>query len=239
LEKLSFTLYEVFGYFLPGTIGLLASAVFFWAVFLPGAPIPVQSVELSKLWYFGLIALAYFSGHVVQSISRLFFKNPDDSVLKHLYPGTAAIVSHAREHIAMHLGTGDVSKLSDSAVVKLCDEVAVQYGQLGDRDVFVYREGFYRGSFAAFALLDVALLFRLIIPGSRLVFADKHTFDITRTELAFLMVLVTVGITFLLNRYKHFAALRVMRGVFAFVSLACFKELGKSDDKAQSAMAPK
>src|SRR6185437_15764405 len=81
MEKLSFTLYEIFGYFLPGTVGMLALGILFWAIFLPTAAVHLGSWELSKLWYFGLIIVSYFAGHVLQAISRSWFPNPNDSVL--------------------------------------------------------------------------------------------------------------------------------------------------------------
>jgi hypothetical protein len=225
MDKLSFTLYEIFGYFLPGAVGMLALAILFWAIFLPTTPLPVATTELSKLWYFGLIVLSYYAGHVLQAISRSMFKNPDDSLSEREKTDMLPVLKLAQKQIASHLGMKESEMPSDSATARLCDAVAVQHGQLGDRDVFVYREGFYRGSFAAFILLDLALMVRCIVPGAALHFA-KHDVPVPSSEWAFAIVVVTTSIIHLFQRYKHFAALRVMHGVLAFVGLLSFPSLG-------------
>ena len=228
MEKLSFTLYEIFGYFLPGVVGVTAIAILFWAFFLPGTPLPVHSVELSKLWYFCLAILSYYAGHVLQGISRSLFKNPDEQVLAR-QADMAPLVKRAQEQLATQLGMAQTEKPGSSMTARLCDELAVQYGQLGDRDVFVYREGFYRGSVASFLLLDIALLVRCLFSGAALKL-PSHVFVISSWQLIFAMGVVTCSVFLLLQRYKHFAALRVMRGVLAFVSLSYFQELSKKGD---------
>jgi len=231
MDKLSFTLYEIFGYFLPGAIGVIALTILFWAIFLPNTAIPVASLELSKLWYFGLVVVCYYAGHVLQGISRSLFKNPDEYFLNH-QTDMAPLVKRAQEQMATHLGMAQTAPPSPAVTARLCDELAVQYGQLGDRDVFVYREGFYRGSFAAFILLDLALFVRCVISGAALRL-PAEVFPVSRWQLVFVIGVVTCSVLFLLRRYKHFAALRVMRGVLAYVSLADFRELGKKSEDAK------
>src|SRR5262249_21614848 len=119
MEKLSFTLYEVFGYFLPGVVGVTAIAIVFWALFLPTAPVPVHTVELSKLWYFILVIVSYYGGHVLQGISRSLFKNPDESVLTQnpkAKNDMAPVVQRARQGIAAALGLNPPETLADSAL---------------------------------------------------------------------------------------------------------------------------
>lgn len=236
MEKLSFTLYEVFGYFLPGVVGITAISILFWAIFWPTTPVPVQNVELSKLWYFILVVVSYYCGHVLQDISRSWFKNPDESVLDKPKSDLLPIVQCARQKIAAALDVNPSEGLSGSALVRVSDEVALQYGQPGDRDVFVYREGFYRGSIAAFLLLDVALLVRCIVPGSALRLPPPNS-DVSRGQLIFLMSVVSCGLFFLARRYRHFAALRVMRGILAFVSLSCFPGPGREAEETNTRQA--
>jgi hypothetical protein len=234
VEKLSFTLYEIFGYFFPGVVGVTAIAMLFWAFFLPAIPIPIHSVELSKLWYFVLVIVSYYAGHVLQGISRSLFKNPDETVLAR-QADMASIVKRAQETLASHLGMAQNETPKPSVTARLCDELAVQYGQLGDRDVFVYREGFYRGSFAAFVLLLVALIVRTIAPDASILLQGK-VFLISRPQLFFFMTIVCAAILFLLQRYKHFAALRVMHGILACVSLSHFHDLSKKSEEAKKAI---
>jgi hypothetical protein len=225
MEKLSFTLYEIFGYFLPGTIGVTAVAISFWAIFLQSTAVPVESLELSQLWYFGLVIVCYYSGHILQGISRSLFKNPDEQVLA-FQTDMAPLVKRAQEQVAIYLGMAQSATLGSAVIVRLCDELAVQYGGLGDRDVFVYREGFYRGSFTAFILLDLALIVRCIVPGAAMRFSEQ-IFTISRWQLGFVLAMVTCSAFFLYRRYKHFAALRVMRGVLTCISIFYFHDLSK------------
>jgi len=233
VEKLSFTLYEVFGYFLPGAVGVISIAILFWAIFLPASAISIETPELSKLWYFGLMILAYYAGHVLQGISRSLFKNPNDSTFAHQTAEMLQVIKRAKEQLAAHLGMPPDQQLGNGTTVVLCDELAVQYGQLGDRDVFVYREGFYRGSVAAFTLLDLAILVRCLVPGSAFSIS-KEVFLISRLQWLFVLAVVSCSIFFLVKRYKHFAGLRAMRGVLAFVSLSSFPGLGKKPEGPKS-----
>jgi hypothetical protein len=233
VEKLSFTLYEIFGYFLPGSVGVIATAIMFWAIFLPTSPIPVQSWELSKLWYFGLIVVSYYAGHVLQGMSRWCFSNPNGWVLAKQELDMISVIRQASKQVAAALDLGQSEILASDALVRVCDEAAVQYGQIGDRDVFVYREGFYRGSTAAFVLLDVGLLLRCVISGTA-VRLHTRVFPVSCWQLIFIMAVVTFSVFFLGQRYRHFAALRVMRGVLAFVSLSSFRNMGSAANRKQA-----
>jgi len=212
---------------------MLALGILFWAIFLPIVPLRLGSWELSKLWYFGLVVSSYFAGHVLQSVSRTWFKNPDETVLADPKSSVAALLEGARSQIADHLGLEKPSMLTNSALVRLCDEVAVQNGQPGDREVFVYREGFYRGSIAAFLLLDVALIVRCTVSGASLSIGTLLV-PVSKGELTFLIIVVTSGLFFIWRRYKHFASLRVMRAITAFVSIFNFKSAGQQAGKITS-----
>lgn len=204
---------------------MLALGILFWALFLPKVPLHVETWELSKLWYFGLVVSSYFGGHVLQSMSRSWFKSPDETVPSDPKSSISALIEGTRKSLASHLGLEKPSLLTDGALVRLCDEVGVQKGQVGDRDVFVYREGFYRGSIAGFALLDAALIVRCSISGTFLR-VGVLLFPVSVGQLFFLIIVITTSLFFLLQRYKHFAVLRVTRGILAFVSISVFGDLG-------------
>ena len=115
---------------------MLALGILFWTIFLPTAAVHLGSWELSKLWYFGLIIVSYFPGHVLQSISRSWFINPNDSVLSAEHAKMLPLIKAAARKISEAL---DVTPemLADGVLVRMCDETAVQNGQTGDRDVFI------------------------------------------------------------------------------------------------------
>jgi hypothetical protein len=62
-KELQITLYDVFGYLLPGAIILVAILFLFWAVFWPTAPLRVYTKPPLTLTIFAIF-LAYLAGHL-------------------------------------------------------------------------------------------------------------------------------------------------------------------------------
>src|SRR5260221_13796098 len=74
-KELQITLYDVFGYLLPGAIIVVGLGVLFWTLFWPTAPLvirtdpPVSVVVCSVL-------IAYLAGHLGQGIGNFMEKIP-------------------------------------------------------------------------------------------------------------------------------------------------------------------
>ena len=223
---LAFTLYEVFGYLLPGAVALHGIFVLYWAFFTPRVPLGFATYQPGLVTWTALVVASYLLGHAVQGLANMLLKGAEDAALSS--SGTAP--QWMRERAAQLAGTllaiGSV-EVTPGWVVRTLDEYSVQAGELGDRDMFVYREGFYRGTSIALFSLSVALLVRAWIPGASIQFT-KGLFYISTVELL-LTALITSGIgRMFVRRYRRFAEYRITRAVLAALVLENISKGGDS-----------
>ena len=70
------------------------------------------------------------------------------------------IIERVRETVSSYykLDPSDVRKLKEKALNELCDAAVVANGAPEERDIYVYREGFYRGVSLALCFVALALL---------------------------------------------------------------------------------
>ena len=68
IKDLQVTLYDVFGFLLPGAVFLGGEAILYWAIFLPQTVIPIVSPSLGQ-WVI-LLSLAYLTGHIWPSVRQ-------------------------------------------------------------------------------------------------------------------------------------------------------------------------
>jgi hypothetical protein len=216
MDKVSITLYDIFGYLMPGFIGLLALVVFFWSIFLPDVPAPFFKWELGTAGYVCVVLAAYYLGHVVQAFSSFLFKYPDDALVKKGTSEIKEIIVVVSERIKEDLPPDQ--ELQGRNIVKICDEATIQFGAQGERDVFVYREGFYRGMSVAFLLLAIALTVRLFQSDAGIQLAHS-VYYVTRPQLFVIALLMAIFAYLMKNRYEKFAELRALRPILAFFTL--------------------
>src|SRR5205823_494539 len=110
-------------------------------------------------------------GHAAQALGNLM-PSAEDSFL-----GSSSIVPEAVRLQAIQAAS-DILKTKSGElkpvwVFKLLDEYVLQYGKEGDREVFIYREGFYRGAAVALFFLSGTLVIRMLIPGSSLALGQE------------------------------------------------------------------
>src|SRR5690348_6488075 len=83
VKEVQVTLYDVFGFILPGTVVLAALAVLFCFVYLPAAPTTYAAPDLVA-WVVGIV-LVYFGGHMAQSLGNVterLFRSIEEIVLE-------------------------------------------------------------------------------------------------------------------------------------------------------------
>ena len=73
-------------------------------------------------------------------------------------------------HTAAELLNVPPNELKARWVCRTLDEYGLQEGEAGDRNIFVYREGFYRGTSIALLFLCLTLFARMIVPGAAIHF---------------------------------------------------------------------
>jgi uncharacterized membrane protein YiaA len=149
-----FTFYDVMGYLLPGLLGLCAAFIGLSAI-NPAWAVPALS---EGGHWFAVIVGAYFVGHAVQGLSYRFFPRSvlRAQIARACTPAVATVVHRAMEHHGIETADGE-------AAFAALDALKLDFG---DREVFIARQGFFRGSSLSFGLLAVALLAACIFNGS-------------------------------------------------------------------------
>lgn len=217
LDNFAFTLYEIFGYLIPGGIVLLGLTLIFWALFLPAVPIPVATLQPGLVGWVGFIVASYLLGHAVQGIANIFLKGAESAALGPQGTVPEPIRKAAAEFSGKLLNVPP-EKLDSGWVFRALDEHCVQAGELGDRDMFVYREGFYRGTSLALFFLATTLIVRTYVPGTVLQFT-KGPFYVSHLQGLFTALVVAAVGWFFVQRYRRFAAYRVTHAVTAALVL--------------------
>ena len=72
-KDIQVTLYDFFGYLLPGAVILVAAVLIFWTLFWPNASLPLPS-SLPVLATSSLVFAAYLAGHLGQALGNLLEK---------------------------------------------------------------------------------------------------------------------------------------------------------------------
>jgi len=220
LNDLRATLYETFGYLLPGIVFLTALVILFWAIYLPASPLGY--VELSFQMIAALLLLAYFFGHLNQALGNLLTKilrSPEETVLS---KGQSGSMPHHLVHIAQTRASAllgiDLSEINPEWLFRICDETLVQRGVCTDREIYQYREGFYRGLTVSFFALTVSLMVRTVIPGASLKLGSSVQ-AMNTPELLFFILLSASGVWLAFRRYSRFSRYRVSHAIIGFLVL--------------------
>jgi hypothetical protein len=204
MKSLRFTVYELLGYFAPGGVVFLAVLVFGWAVFFPTASIKIADISFKKETWVFILAVSYTLGHVIQGIcnfhisgERMFERKDNNKDL----------VRNARIALESRCGIA-TSSYSCSKLAGLCQTLILHVGKMDDHDVFLYREGYYRGSSAAFLLLAIALVIRAVRLGATLTINEQKILIVSGLWL-FLIVLSAASSVVFYFRFRRFALYRV------------------------------
>ncbi len=214
IGNLTFTLYEIFGYVFPGGIAFLAFAVLFWAFFVPAVPLGIATFQPGLVTWVSVIVASYVLGHASQAVSNIIFHGAEKSALA---SETGTAPSWMRERAQEE--AGEILKVKSSQldpgwVFRTLDEYGLQTGKAGDRDMFVYREGFYRGTAVSLFFLCAALLVRLFSPGASIQFT-KGLFRVSCMELLATAIIVGGAAYMFVRRYRRFAEYRITRAILA------------------------
>ncbi len=233
LEKLTFTLYEVFGYLLPGNVTLVGFMLLYWALFVPRVPLGVVSFQPDLVGWSAIVVTSYLLGHAAQAMGNLTLRKIEESALA---MKRASWMSERATQTAAGLLGVPAEKIEPRWVYRALDEYAVQSGQAGDRDMFVYREGFYRATSIALFFLSLTLLIRMVVPGASIQFA-KWLFPVSCWQSFTTAVIAGLVGWLFLQRYRRFADYRVTRAVLS--ALVIQKETRLREPDAKSPSTPK
>jgi hypothetical protein len=208
IEKLQLTLYEMFGYLLPGAIASAAVSILYWSLSLP-------NVDPNVFGWSVIIALSYFFGHISQGIGNRFFRGVEEKTLGPKGSLSKVIVDIARRKAGHRVGT-EPDDIDSSSLFRIADEASVQVGADADRDIFIYREGFYKGSAVAFSFLTIALIVRGL-DGYAAIRLPDYSFYFSAWQIFAAAVVSAAAANICRQRFYRFGAYRVSRAIYAFV----------------------
>jgi hypothetical protein len=204
MDSFKFTLYELFGYMAPGLVLFFALIVASWSLFSPNATLVLNVSALNVREIAIGLFVSYLLGHFCQGLHVKWL-----SAAK--IPGALRdrVVSHAAACVG-------IEHLKEDLAVRVSDEYAIQHGKAGDREVFVYREGFYRGTAIALFVLTVALFLRIARGPASIVFGPVPHI-LSRIEVGSLAMLVLLMAWVYVRRFQRFSNYRVTRSLLAFL----------------------
>jgi len=203
MQSLRITLYEIFGYFAPGLIGVAAFAIGIWAIYLPAAPLSADVIKLRPVFFFLIAFVAYILGHFLQAVGNLHRRAEKR---KKLCRDCQSLQETAREALkSKYQITTMCENLSD--VTALAFAIMSQTGKTDAYEVFVYREGFYRAGYLSFVMLAFSFLLRTIHAAS--IEVRAATFVLPKSLLVICFLFCTASSIFFFLRFRRFGEYRV------------------------------
>ena len=235
-KDLQVTLYEIFGYLIPGAVSIGSLGVLFWALFFPAQVVDFD-MRTGELWV-AFLVLAYIAGHMAQAIGNLIesrIKPVEQLVIEKTAPDRLpqAVVDACRAK-ATELTKADMSGASPRWLYRVCDDAVIRSGKIGEREIYVYREGFYRGifiSFSAMAAACVALCIRLFLVTEREVMLARAHWGVTQWQLVFLAAVSVIWAALSFRRYRRFGEYRTTHALLGFLTVKEAKKEGSDDQK--------
>ena len=211
------SLYDLFGYFYPGAIFVLALWIVYWT-FTPSAA-DSFTLNMSDTAWLIFIFGAYLAGHLVQALSNMLF--PDHKTTIEMGADKTKRESKVKkEKFPEHLPVPLLSQVWNEAwrtfgierdaidrteLHILCDIALYQTGKVERREMFEAREGFYRGLTVSFAMLAFSLFVALFFMGKTLHMTSGFVQFKWPLILA-LDVLCVMAVFLFHERYKRFCA---------------------------------
>lgn len=224
--NLKVTLYEICGFLLPGTVFLVGFVILFWSLFHPCIPLTLGGFTRDA-WVFIILA-SYFLGHLAQALANCTIGRHPQKEDLFLTQGRAesipdALLQRATSKIAEMFGVAP-EEVSREFLYRICDEIVAQGGNREDREIYQYREGFYRGLTIPLVMLGFSLFMRAAIKGASLNLSGV-VWPIGRAELCTLALMSFAGSWLSFLRYRRFARYSVTQAVIGFLAYALDKGL--------------
>ena len=211
------SLYDFFGYLLPGLVAAAGLTLLVQVLSRTPHIVWLNGLPETVLWT-SLLLGAYVVGHAVHALGNAIPSLSKSAETLALGPNglPSPIVQRGVTALASRLGV-DASQLSPDELFALIDETRVHRGSSGDRDVYVYREGFYRGMTIATAVLALGLVVHAWSPTLCLALEPQAPACVTRASVLACAAVSALCSWAFVRRMKRFGRYRVQRGLYQFV----------------------
>jgi len=229
-DNLRFTLYEIFGYVIPGLPTEAALVFIYWFLFHADHPLQIATGTLLSVDFAAVLLFAYLLGHSVQAVANLVLRFKDDELLcKGSADSKRILLETAHRLAGAQLGV-ETGKLAFKEFFRYMDEYAVQSGATAERDMFTYREGFYRGNAVAVGLLAIVVAVRIPF-GGVVIQVSSNLFNASRGELGFLAAVLAAVSFMCFRRFRRFSEYRVNKVLNAFIVSATLNNASSKEEK--------
>jgi hypothetical protein len=209
------SLYDLFGYLFPGLVAATGLALLWHVVFATTAPIPLSPLT-SPIVGSSALVVAYLVGHLCHAIGNMFPTSLEDELLKSGGQSSLGLLKAIDDRLSKRHGVV-ASTLRPVEKYGILDEEGMFQGERGDRDVYIYREGFYRGMVVASAILLCVVVFHLRL--DRTCFSlGTSTTCLSGWEFFGIGVLSAAYAWASLARTRRFARYRVERAAFRWLA---------------------
>lgn len=228
-KDLQVTLYDIFGYLFPGAIVVFALTILSWSLFWPAQPYTIYT-DFSWPAVIIIALVSYLGGHLAQACGNFLEKLPraTDILHKRLLIDEG-LSGELKKTLGKRFGAS-AEALPPREMYQLCDQCLVHHGSLGEREVFIYREGFYRGVCVALAVLAIGLSVRLVRFPARLWILDSPT-DIPFGALVLAILISVLGCWLCFRRYLRFAEHRIRTCLLRFLALSTGPSIAAKKEK--------
>lgn len=193
MESVKFTLYEIVGYLIPGTVSLVSLIIGY--SLLNNNIVCFQNSSFSAA---AMLVGAYFAGHLNQGIGNLFSGYFENMAIAKRNTSISDIKSNI-----------NIDKnLSDRESFGIIMNIAMSKMKTESMVIFTEREGFYRGSAVGFALLSISIIISMFF--DEIKFVNGEYFLLMKyNHKLYLLIISLTSVLLFFYRYLRFLKYRI------------------------------
>lgn len=222
MKDFEITLYDIFGYFIPGCVGLIAVYLIAWRIVLPANQ---DWSTLSTLGWAIVAGVAYVMGHALQALSDVLYgvrwSKPEKRILEKKCIDPLKDKMKSALHKAEWANNLSIKEDNSQNILlyEIVDQYIRQHGKTKSRDMYRYREGFYKGLSVGFILLAVGAVVHMT-GGQTTINALGISMTLTTQRMAFISALSVIIAILTWCRYRKFVEYRVKNCLYSFLTIA-------------------
>lgn len=219
MKFVELTLYEVFGYVFPGGTAMAGGYLLYWTFLFPGKQ---EWNAMSLGGWAALLVAAYVCGHLAQAVTNHITKwlglLPENEVFCKKSGIPTAVRLSLEDKARKTAGLSADEQLTPLVLYDIADHTVIQLGKTEIREIYVYREGFYRGMAFGLFLLAIGCLVKMVTPvDSFSVFGVSLI--LTKWTLSWTGLIALLAAYLSFGRYQRFATYRVKYAFYSFLAM--------------------
>ncbi len=233
------TLIEIVGYLIPGFILTISVVLLLFRFLSPEYPLSPEAQTVGV--YLLILFFSYLNGHLVQALANwilhpygeaqfLLRKTSENIII--------AVALKIKDLFNIELGKGKDPKSNSESenplkntendqisqkydihlMYQICRSGLNQYGNTSLREIYLYRESFYRGTTISTGLFTLSLIIFLFTGPPKIELSPNNPINISIYLLILMIITSLIFIFFMINRYMRFARYRAEETLLGFVA---------------------